>query len=322
MTPALPCKRSLVIITALSVEERAVRRAVAGATEAAEAAGAAGARAETKTESPPPVIVVRGGLGVENAYRAAKQAAEEHNAALLCSTGFAGGLNARAAVGTVLVADEVWAETEEAIRPAEGRKKEGRSETTENIIRTMRRVEIAPAALPELSAARRLVGPLLCVRRPLRSPEEKRAWGANATGRPTFLGVDMESAGVARAAREVGCAFAALKVVSDGADDALPPETVRLVGADGRPRLAAAAAYLLRGPRAWATLRRLARGAKKAATALEAAWRELLSRPAALPAKLQPEQKRPPKRLNRTDALNAPGGETETTTDKEKGPDS
>ena len=72
-------------------------------------------------------------------------------------------------------------------------------------------------------------GDLLCVASEVASRDEKRRLGA-ATG---AVAVDMESGHLARAAGEIGVAFAALRIILDEAGESLPPSTLGLMRPDG-----------------------------------------------------------------------------------------
>ncbi len=72
-------------------------------------------------------------------------------------------------------------------------------------------------------------GDLLCVASEVASRDEKQRLAA-ATG---AVAVDMESGHLARAADEIGVAFAALRIILDEAGDSLPPSTLGLMRPDG-----------------------------------------------------------------------------------------
>jgi hypothetical protein len=79
-------------------------------------------------------------------------------------------------------------------------------------------------------------GDLLSVPAALESPAEKRA-AAAATG---AVAVDMESAAIAAVAERARVPFLALRVVVDGADDALPRGAEQWIDEQGRTRTTAA----------------------------------------------------------------------------------
>ena len=102
---------------------------------------------------------------------------------------------------------------------------------------------------------------------------EARARLAAATG---AIAVDMESAAIARVARERGIPFAAIRVVTDGPDDTLIIDWDRYRRPDGSMRAAAAAFDALRTTRGMAELLRLWYSSREATTVLSAYLRSFL----------------------------------------------
>jgi len=84
--------------------------------------------------------------------------------------------------------------------------------------------------------------------------------------------VDMESAAVARLAREYGLQFHAIKAISDEADFELP-ELARFSTVDGQFREAAFALYTALHPAMWSKVIALGRNSSKAVVALTEALR-------------------------------------------------
>lgn len=99
------------------------------------------------------------------------------------------------------------------------------------------------------------------------TPEAKRALHL-ASG---ALAVDMESAVAARVAVRHGLRFAALRVISDGVDDALPPAAIAGMRSDGAIDLAAVLASLARHPGQLPALIRTGRLAETGFRALRSA---------------------------------------------------
>jgi nucleoside phosphorylase len=206
-------------------------------------------------------LVVQSGPGPQRAAAAAARALDA-GAGLLVSWGLAGALAATVAPGTVLVPRRVGA------------------------------LGVAPlavdAAWHERFAAlghefRIDNGDLLTVPAALESPAAKRAAGA-ATG---AVAVDMESAAVAAAAARAGVPFAALRVVVDALDDALPSGAEHWIDERGRRRLAPAllAAVSVSQWRPLVTLARRYRVAMRVLDRLAAALveRRVLAADGALP---------------------------------------
>jgi hypothetical protein len=78
----------------------------------------------------------------------------------------------------------------------------------------------------------------------------------------------MEAGGVARAARELGIPWLALKAVVDGVEDVLPPALAGCVTPGGDLAWTGLLAGSLRGPGFWRALRQLARASRLARRSL------------------------------------------------------
>jgi len=107
-------------------------------------------------------------------------------------------------------------------------------------------------------------GPVAGVDSPLRGPIDK-AQLHQATG---AVAADMESHFAARLALRTGRPFAALRVICDPAERALPPAALVGMKPDGRVDLAALLASLLRNPRQLPDLIRVASDARVALSVL------------------------------------------------------
>jgi adenosylhomocysteine nucleosidase len=73
---------------------------------------------------------------------------------------------------------------------------------------------------------------LLSVDRVIRLPAEKQELGR----RHQALAADMESLAVAEVCRERGVPFLAIRIISDAADESLPPDVEHLLAQPGGPR--------------------------------------------------------------------------------------
>jgi hypothetical protein len=62
------------------------------------------------------------------------------------------------------------------------------------------------------------------------------------------LAVDMETEVAQEVARQMGVNFLALRAISDAAADSLDPELLKLVDAEGKPRISRAALHVARHP--------------------------------------------------------------------------
>lgn len=150
-----------------------------------------------------PVVLAISGAGAENACRAAQGLVRQFPLRGLVSVGFAGGLSESLQPGELVLAHSV---TEE---------------------QSQERFICDEMLLPVASGQR---GGLLSVSGVINSAEQKRRlgkhWGA--------LAADMESAGVARAAREAGLSFGAVKSITDASNESIAIDFQRCRSDDGR----------------------------------------------------------------------------------------
>jgi adenosylhomocysteine nucleosidase len=187
---------------------------------------------------PPGAALIQvSGPGRERAEAAARDALG-HGAQALVSWGLAGGLDAAATTGSVLLPERVLA--------ADG------SWDTDPVWR--RRLADALDA-----SFRVLAGALYSATGVVTEVQAKRELAA----RSGAIAVDMESAGIARVAAAAGLAFVALRVVADGPADCLPHGVEQLVTAGGRTRLAGLPAMLV-SPRRLGLLVGLGRSSRRA----------------------------------------------------------
>jgi adenosylhomocysteine nucleosidase len=187
-----------------------------------------------------------GGIGSAAAARAARLLIAGHHPRLLVTAGFAGGLDPALPRGAVVRPTRAIA----AANPAAGIPLEAPPNTAAVTICTADRI--------------------------IRTPAEKRELAA----RTAATLVDMESFAVATVAREAGLPCAGMRVVSDAADDELPPVVAGLA----RPqstlrRLGAALGAVGRRPRAalelWHTWEHAVTDGRTLAAALAALCAEL-----------------------------------------------
>ncbi len=162
------------------------------------------------------------GPGPERARAAAGRLARD-GAVLLISFGICGGLDPELRPGDLVLADAILT-SDGARHPASAQQR-----------------AVLEARLSGL-ALRIVAGPLLGQDRPLVGAADKAARFA-ASG---ALAVDMESHGVARAAKAAGLPFLVVRAVADPAGHGLPRAALKAIGPDGRLKLfsALAAMYL------------------------------------------------------------------------------
>jgi adenosylhomocysteine nucleosidase len=181
-----------------------------------------------------PIVAIVAGMGSENAYRAAFELHGAFGVASLLTLGFGGGLLPALAVGDLVEADEVIA------------------------MDSGERFRCQPSLLPTHDCRR---GPLLSAQDVISTADEKqrlaRDFGA--------IAVDMESAGVARAARQLRLPFAALKAITDTAGQSVAIDFQRCRSDDGTLSSWKILRAGLTDPKALRDLWRLAQGSRTAA---------------------------------------------------------
>ena len=241
----MPSPPPIVVFAALEWECSTVLRGLDGVRRApaegvARWSGAAGGR---------PVWVVRTGVGVERA--AAATAAAPADAALVVSTGCAGGLDPTLRPGDLVVASAIIDPAGDTL-PADP--------------------QHAATALRQAQEAglRAGSGAVRCSASVLADVAAKRAAAAGGA-----VAVEMEGAPIARWAASSGLPFVSVRAVLDGAGEALDIPAGCVDAATGRVRPLALAAHLATHPRQLSRLVALHRMQQAARTALErffAAW--------------------------------------------------
>jgi len=189
-----------------------------------------------------PMIAVTGGdpLRAETAAREFATA----GAAGLISFGIAGGLDPALEPGDLILA-------------------EGVRLPDEDVISTQASWRTAFAAAAAGTADGMIYGSDLAVSRTDDKARLFTDYGVRA--------VDMESHGVARAAREAGLPFLIVRAIADPADRTIPPAALAGLGPDGEQRPFAVMLAMLRNPAQVPALIQLARDAKTALRRLAAA---------------------------------------------------
>ena len=189
-----------------------------------------------------PMIAVTGGdpLRAETAAREFATA----GAAGLISFGIAGGLDPALEPGDLILA-------------------EGVRLPDEDVISTQASWRTAFAAAAAGTADGMIYGSDLAVSRTDDKARLFTDYGVRA--------VDMESHGVARAAREAGLPFLIVRAIADPADRTIPPAALAGLGPDGEQRPFAVMLAMLRNPAQVPALIQLARDAKTAMRRLAAA---------------------------------------------------
>jgi nucleoside phosphorylase len=189
------------------------------------------------------VLLVQAGIGRERARQAVIAAARAFGAHAAWSLGFAGGLADTVRSGDLVCPSAVLDDGTPAAAPLA-------ADASHAAMCSALRC----AQLPVAS------GTLISVETVLRTPEAKRA----AHRRSGAVAVEMEAAGVAQAARELGIPWAAVKVIVDAVGDPLPSSLARCTSPEGDLRWRGLLAGALEGRRFWWPLFRLGRASRVA----------------------------------------------------------
>ena len=210
-----------------------------------------------------PVVLTASGIGPERAEKATRKLLELFSIKTILSLGYAGALRPGAKTGElVIVRNVLLGIREKTANPPvspfiKGGPKGDYYPCHHLLVGFAQKV-----AEEEAKNFKMHLGDLLTVEEPINRPEDKHQAGL-LTG---TLAVDMESAGVAVAAREAHIPFMALKVILDEVDEEL--KGTELVDGEGRVRLLKTLVYLLCHP--WDIIRfiRLNSQAERAAREL------------------------------------------------------
>ena len=190
------------------------------------------------------MLMVHASAGRPEDAAAAARAMVAHGASGLVSFGVAGGLDPSLGAGVVVVASSVIGPDSEALP------------THQPWVKTLMRIDGAFDS-----------GAIVGSDRPVMTALDKR----RLFRRYGALAVDMESHAVAAVARDAGIPFAAIRAIGDPAGRTVPRAARAGLMPDGRTRALPVIAGLLRRPRDFAGIWRLARETDRALSALRAA---------------------------------------------------
>lgn len=192
-----------------------------------------------------PLLLVRTGVGHRRASLALSEVLRSHQPGLIVSIGYAGGADPALRVGDLLLAETI-------LEPPGGEWSagDGKSPPARFDIDAALAARFAAVTPPEGVTLHR--GALLTVGQVVTGPENKRALGA----RYGACALDMETAALARLARDSGLPFISLRAISDAADDALM-DVSPFLEKDGEVSKLKAGWYVLTHPTAIGTLRSL-----------------------------------------------------------------
>lgn len=193
------------------------------------------------------ILLVQAGIGRDRARDAVAAAAWEFDVEAAWSLGFAGALSERLRPGDLVFPAAVLDDAEVGGAPLAA------DSSHVSVCSALRR-----ATLPVDP------GSLLTSATVLRTPEAKRAAGRKSGA----VAVEMEAAGVARAACDLGIPWVALKAVVDAADDPLPPFLAACTTPQGDLRWRGLLVGACEGRDFWRSLGRLGRASRQAGRTL------------------------------------------------------
>jgi len=203
-----------------------------------------------------PLMLVQGGMGRENAIKAACCLLESVRVDLLISAGVAGGIRQGLNVGDLVVAESVGY-SKQGDFDGEELQLESDFVCKKEIVRLAR--QFSHGLKSKLH-----FGNILTVDRVISQASTKRKIGEHNS----FLAVEMESAAVAEVACEKGVEFAAIRSISDDIEDDLHLDYDNIVSDEGKVKVTSIALGVLKDPRSLALLSRLNKQTKTAAKSL------------------------------------------------------
>jgi len=203
-----------------------------------------------------PLTIVQGGIGRENAMKAASSLLESTRVDLLISAGVAGGIRHGLNVGDLVVAENVGY-SKQSDFDGEELQLESDFVCKEEIVQLARQYSDDPESKIHF-------GNLLTVDKVISQASTKRRIGEQNS----FLAVEMESAAVAEVAYENGVEFAAIRSISDDIDDDLQLDYDNMISDEGKVKVTSIALSILKNPQKLALLSRLNKQTKTAAKSL------------------------------------------------------
>jgi len=214
--------KTIGIVTALPGEARAL----AGRCSRAKAGGFSHYRAVLTDGTG--LVVVQSGMGMDNAFSAARWLVKKGVAVLGCF-GVSGGLDPALSIGDLVFADAVFMEGDHGISPV-WKKGERDSEVT-----------FSGSDVNDVAVR---WGPIITVQKPVLNTVGKRA----LFERTGTMAVDMETAAVANAANQSGLPFFAVRAICDPADVSVSESLFQCVDPKGRPRFSYLFRLIIRKP--------------------------------------------------------------------------
>ncbi|MFQ5787725.1 MAG: 5'-methylthioadenosine/S-adenosylhomocysteine nucleosidase [Thermodesulfobacteriota bacterium] len=211
-----------------------------------------------------PLVLVQGGVGRNNAVKAANCLLESIKIDLLISAGVAGGIRHGLNVGDLVVAESVG-HSKQCDFDSEVLQLESDYVCNKEVFQLARQ-------LSNGMEAKFHFGSLLTVDKVISSANTKKRIGEQNS----FLAVEMESAAVAEVAKRKGVEFAAIRSISDDIDDDLQLDYDIIMSDEGKAKVASIALEVLKNPQKLSLLRRLNKQTKTAAKSLTLFMSELI----------------------------------------------
>jgi nucleoside phosphorylase len=240
-------KDLIALVVALSQERRALTRSL----PSIQRWRTRELRAEVGMLAGQAVVLIQAGIGRQRARSALLAASRHFPLRAAWSLGFAGGLVDDLSPGDLVC-------------PAVVLRHDGRGGQLLDAApdHARFRAALSAAGIPARE------GPLLTVDAPLRTPQGKR----DAHRRTGAVAVDMEAAGIAEAATELGIPWLAIKVVVDTVEDPLPEFLAGCTSPRGDLRWRGLLWSLVGSGERRGTLRRLGRATREASVTLRRAF--------------------------------------------------
>jgi len=199
-----------------------------------------------------PLTLVQGGIGRDNAIKAASCLLESTNVDLLISAGVAGGIRHGLNVGDLVVAERVGYTKQHDF--------DGKELLLESDFACKEEIVQLARQFSNDQESKMHFGNLLTVDKVINQASTKKRIGEQNS----FLAVEMESAAVAEVAYEKGVGFAAIRSISDDIDDDLHLDYDNMISDEGKVKVTNIALSVLKNPQKLALLSRLNKQTRRA----------------------------------------------------------
>ena len=200
-----------------------------------------------------PLTLVQGGIGKNNAIKAANCLLDSRKVDLLISAGVAGGIRAGIHVGDLIVAERVGYTRQNQF--------DGDELQIESDYVCKQEVVQSAKLLSNDLDMRFHFGNMLTVDKVISLASTKKKIGEQTP----FLAVEMESAAVAEVAGRRGVEFAAIRSISDDIEDDLHFDYDSIMSDEGKVKVTSVALEVMKNPQKLALLSRLNKQTKRAA---------------------------------------------------------